>query len=146
MEEEVEDIESLDPPPTLEEPWCATCHAFTDYRRKWDTIQRSDLDGGSYSENIEVPHCIQCEQPRLLLSTCRKLVWSVNFLAIITWLIGLLSVIVLFGFSFGSVTGLILHAGLCYLISRLPQKSRLTLLSYKKTKKEESVKELLQKL
>ena len=33
MEEEVEDIESLDPPPTLEEPWCATCHAFTDYRR-----------------------------------------------------------------------------------------------------------------
>ena len=146
MEEEVEDIESLDPPPTLEEPWCATCHAFTDYRRKWDTIQRSDLDGGSYSENIEVPYCIQCEQPMLLLSTCRKLVWSVSFLAIISWLIGLLSVFVLFGFSFGSFTGLLLHAGFCYLISRLPQKSRLTLLSYKKTKKEESVKELLQKL
>ena len=145
MDEEVENL-STDPPVAEEEPWCETCHAFTDYRRKWDSIQRSDLDGGSYSENIEVPHCIECEQPMLLLSTCRKLVWSVNFLSIITWLIGLLCLMVLFDFSIGSVTGLILHAGFCYLISRLPQKSRLTLLSYKKTKKEESVKELLQKL
>ena len=111
MEEDVEDIESLDPPPNHEEPWCYHCHGFTDYRRKWDTIQRSDLDGGSYSENTEVPHCIQCEQPMLLISTCRKLLWSVNFLAIFTWLIGLLCVTVLFGFSFGSMTGLFLHGG-----------------------------------
>jgi len=146
MDEQIEDLTPNESPDEEEEPWCGTCHAFSDYRRKWDSIQRSDLDGGSYSENIEVPHCIQCEQPMLLLSTCRKLVWSVSFLAIISWLIGLLSVFVLFGFSFGSFTGLLLHAGFCYLISRLPQKSRLTLLSHKKTKKEESVKELLQKL
>lgn len=146
MDEQIEDLTPNESPDEEEEPWCGTCHAFTDYRRKWDSIQRSDFDGGSYSENIEVPHCIQCEQPMLLLSTCRKLLWSVNFLSITTWLIGLLCLMVLFDFSIGSVTGLILHTGLCYLISRLPQKSRLTLLSYKKTKKEESVKELLQKL
>lgn len=145
MDEEVENL-STDPTFAKEEPWCSTCHAFTDYRRKWDTIQRADLDGGSYSENIEVPHCIQCEQPILLLSTCRKLLWYVNFLAVTTWLLGLLCVLALFGFSFGSVIGLILHAGLCYLISRLPQRSRLTLLSHKKIQKEESMKELLQKL
>ena len=146
MDEQIEDLTPNESPDEEEEPWCGTCHAFTDYRRKWDSIQRSDLDGGSYSENIEVPHCIQCEQPMLLLSTCRKLLWSVNFLSIITWLIGLLCLVVLFDFSIGSVTGLILHTGLCYLISRLPQKSRLTLLSHISTKKEESVKELLQKL
>ena len=146
MDEQIEDLTPTQSPGEDEEPWCATCHAFTDYRRKWDSIQRSDLDGGSYSENIEIPHCIECEQPMLLLSTCRKLLWSVYFLAIIIWLVGLLSVLALFGFSLGSVTGLLLHAGFCYLISRLPQRSRLTLLSHKKTNKEESMKELLQKL
>ena len=146
MEEDVEDIESLDPPPPLEEPWCSTCHGLTDYRRKWDTIQRADLDGGSYSENIEIPYCIDCDKPMLLLSTCRKLVWSVNSLTILVWLIGLLGVLALFGFSLGSITGLLIHGACCYLTSRLPHKSRLTLQSYKKAKKEETLKELLQKL
>ena len=146
MDEQIEDLTPNQSPSESEEPWCSTCHAFTDYRRKWDSIQRADLDGGSYSENIEVPHCIDCEQPMLLLSTCRKLVWSVNFLAIISFFIGLLSLFVLFGFSIGSVIGLSLHAGFCYLMSRLPQQSRLTLLSHKKTKKGETMKELLQKL
>ena len=146
MEEDVEDIESLDPPPNHEEPWCYHCHGFTDYRRKWNTIQRADLDGSSYSENIETPHCIQCEKPMQLISTCRKLVWSVNFLSVLTWFIGLLSVLVLFGFSIGSVIGLFLHTGFCFLLSRLRQESRLTLISHKQAKKEESMKELLQKL
>ena len=42
-------------------------HAFTDYRRKWDTIQQADLDGGSYSENfgdstilIVISRCFYC--------------------------------------------------------------------------------------
>jgi len=146
MGEEIENLYSSDPPAKDEEPWCATCHAFTDYRRKWDTIQRADLDGGSYSENFEIPHCIDCDKPMLLLSTCRKLVWSVNSLTILVWLIGLLGVLVLFGISIGSIIGLLVHGGFCYLTSRLPLKSRLTLQSYKKAKKEESLKELLQKL
>jgi hypothetical protein len=65
---------------------------------------------------------------------------------IFAWLIGLLGVLVLFGFSLGSIVGLFIHGGFCYLTSRLPLKSRLTLQSYKKAKKEESLKELLQKL
>ena len=146
MDEQIEDLTPNQSPGGDEEPWCATCNAFTDYRRKWDSIQRSDLDGGSYSENIEVPHCIQCEQPMLLLSTCRKLVWSVNFLSVLTWFIGLLSVLVLFGFSIGSMIGLFLHTGFCFMVSRLPQKSRLTLISHNQAKKDESMKELLQKL
>ena len=146
MGEEIENLYSSDPPAKDEEPWCATCHAFTDYRRKWDTIQRADLDGGSYSENFEIPHCIDCDKPMLLLSTCQKLVWSVNSLTILVWLIGLLGVLVLFGISYGSIIGLLIHGGFCYLTSRLPLKSRLTLRSYKKAKKEEGLKELLQKL
>ena len=104
MEIDVEDIEPLDPPEEKEEPWCHTCHAFTDYRRKWDTYNRADMDGGSYSEIVEVPHCINCDHSMLLISTSRKLVWFVNFLALLTWGVGLLCVIILFEFTFSSFT------------------------------------------
>jgi hypothetical protein len=146
MEIDVEDIESLDPPEEKEEPWCYTCHAFTDYRRKWDTFNRADLNGGSYPEIVEVPHCIKCDHSMFLISTSRKLVWSVNFLALLTWVVGLLCVIILFEFTFGSCIGLLIHGSICYLLSRLPKKSRLTLTSWKKAKKENAVRELLQKI
>ena len=143
---DIEDIEPLHASKDKEEPWCYTCHAFTDYRRKWDTFNRADLDGGSYSETVEVPHCINCDLSMLLVSTSKKLVWSVNFLALLTWVVGLLCVIILFEFTFRSFVGLFIHGCLCYLLSRLPKKSRLTLTSWKKAKKENAVRELLQKI
>ena len=146
MEIDVEDIESLDPPEEKEEPWCYTCHAFTDYQRKCDTFNRADMDGGFYSEIAEVPHCINCDHSMLLISTSKKLVWFVNFLALLTWGVGLLCVVILFKFTFSSLTGLLLHGCICYLLSRLPGKSRLTLRSWKKAKKEDAVRELLQKI
>jgi len=146
MEIDIEDIEPLRASKKKEEPWCYTCHAFTDYRRKWDTFNRADLDGGSYSETVEVPHCINCDLSMLLVSTSKKLVWSVNFLALLTWVVGLLCVIILFEFTFRSFIGLFIHGCVCYLLSRLPKKSRLTLTSWKKAKKENAVRELLQKI
>jgi hypothetical protein len=62
MEIDVEDIESLDPPEEKEEPWCYTCHAFTDYRRKWDTFNRADLDGGF------IPKLLKCHIVSIVLS------------------------------------------------------------------------------
>ena len=73
MEEEAEDIESLNPPKKTEEPWCSTCRSYTDYRRKWDAFPRANLDGGIYAENIESPHCIDCEQQMHYLSHCRRI-------------------------------------------------------------------------
>ena len=146
MGEDVEDIETLDPPEEQEEPWCSTCHAYTDYRRKWNAFNRADMDGGSYSEIIEIPHCIDCDHSMLLVSTSRKLIWFVNAVLILTWSIGLLCAFVLFGFGFGSWIGLLIHGLLCYLFSRLPKKSRKTLKSWKKAKKEEAVHKLLEKI
>ena len=146
MEEDVEDIETLDPPEEQEEPWCSTCHAYTDYRRKWDAFNRTDTDGGSYSEIIETPHCIECDHPMLFISNSQKLIWFVNSVLILAWAVGLLCAVVLFGFSFGSSVGLLIHGLICYLFSRLPRKSRQTLRSWKKAKKENAVRELLQKI
>ena len=146
MEEDAEEIESLDPTEKQEEPWCSKCHRSTDYRRKWDAVNRSDLEGGYYSESIEVPHCIECGNSMLLVSTSRNLVWSVNLLALLAWIIGFLCVVLIFQFSIGSILGLLIHSSICVLFSRLPQKSKSTLQSWKTSKKEKTINELLQKM
>ena len=74
MEEKVEEIESLDPPESKEEPWCSTCLGFTDYRRKWDTVSRGDLDGGAYSEVLESPFA--CNAQVLCFSSPPAIDWS----------------------------------------------------------------------
>ena len=71
MEEEAEEIESLDPQEEKEEPWCVVCREYTDYRRKWNTLPRANLDGGTYSENVESPHCVECENQMIYLSHCK---------------------------------------------------------------------------
>ena len=92
MEEEVEEIESLDPPDIQEEPWCSTCKEFTDYRRKWDSVSRGDLDGGAYSDLVESPYCIECGSPMLLLSNCKRLVRWTNLLTSTAFALAILSV------------------------------------------------------
>ena len=146
FQKDVEDLDSVNLADKKEEPWCSACHAFTDYRRKWDTVNRSDLDGGIYSEHIEVPHCIDCGKLMLLLSTSKKLVWSVNLLSLLAWCIGLLTVQVLFEFNLVSLLILFFYACLCYLVSRLPHQSRQTLKTWKQAKRDQSLQDLLQKL
>jgi hypothetical protein len=102
---------------------------------KWDTFNRADMDGGFYSEIAEVPHCINCDHSMLLISTSKKLVWFVNFLALLTWGVGLLCVVILFEFTFSSLSGLLLHGCICYLLSRLPEKSRTHSYKLEKSKK-----------
>lgn len=146
MEEDVEEIESLDPPDIQEEPWCSTCQGFTDYRRKWDSVSRGDLDGGAYSDLVESPYCIECGSPMLLLSNCKRLVRWTNLLTSTAFALAILSVWVLFGVNPASLFGLSVFGLLCFLTSRMPQKSRLALTSWKKAQKEENLKQLLQKL
>lgn len=63
-----------------EEPWCSICSRFSDFRRKWSTVSRADLDGGCYSENSETPHCETCGSPMHDLRLCSKLTRVVHLL------------------------------------------------------------------
>lgn len=146
MEEDIEDLDEPESPDQPEEPWCRTCRGFTDYRRKWDSVSRGDLDGGAYPELVESPYCIQCGNPMLLLSTCKRLVLWTNLLTCTAFLLAMLSVWVLFGINLSSLLGLGIFGLLCFLTSRMPQKSRLTLVTWKKAQKEENLKQLLRRL
>lgn len=143
---EMDDIETItDEPeePKGAEPWCLTCRGYTDYRRKWSTVSRADMDGGTYPDVVEIPHCIDCEQPMHYLRSCRALVWAMNFLACTIWTIALLATLSLFDISSGSLLAFALSSILCLGISRMPHKSRQVLREWKKWKEEESLKELI---
>ena len=141
--DEIETITDESEEPEGEEPWCLTCRDYSDYRRKWSTVSRADMDGGAYPEVVETPHCIDCGQPMLYIRSCRLILWSVNILAGGTWAIGLLATLSLFGISSGSLLAFGLFSVLCLAITRLPGKSRQVLREWKKWKEEESFKELI---
>ena len=67
----------------IEEPWCSRCFSHTDYKRKWDSLLRANLDGGTYSEISESPYCVDCGEVMHYLSTCRVVVWVVRALCVL---------------------------------------------------------------
>ena len=142
----MDDIETITDEPEKsegEEPWCLTCREYTDYRRKWSTVSRADMDGGTYSDVVETPHCIDCQEPMHYLGNCRNLVWAMNSLALLTWAVVLVATLSLFDLSTGSLLTLGLLSILCLGISRIPSKSRQTLREWRKWKEETSLKELI---
>ena len=124
-----EEIVTLNNEPS-EEPWCSSCHNFTDYKRKWTAYPRADLDGGTYSEIVEVPHCVHCGSGMFDLSNCRKFVWGVRLCAYAFLIVVSLLCFFLFDIT---ATGMTLWS-LCFLITillcKLPVKSREALQSH----------------
>ena len=127
MEDEIVDLSEE----KKEGPWCSSCAGFTDYRRKWTTVSRADLDGGAYSENIEIPHCVTCGSVMQYLKNCKRLVFGVRILLI---LFILLSAMVFFYLYDPSVFSL-LCLSVCLLaanvLNRLPRESRRALWTHK---------------
>ena len=142
MEEEAEEIESLDPPEEKEEPWCVVCREYSDYRRKWSTLPRANLDGGTYSENVESPHCVECENQMIYLSHCKLITGFFWVLGLLILGISLVCTLALFPLSWGSLIGFSLFLLLSFAIVRIPRKSRRYLAEWKIWKKEKGIKEL----
>ena len=55
MDEQIEDLTPNQSPSESEEPWCSTCHAFTDYRRKSGIPFNGQIWTVDPIPNIEVP-------------------------------------------------------------------------------------------
>jgi len=142
MEEEAEEIESLDPPEEKEEPWCVVCREYSDYRRKWSTLPRANLDGGTYSENVESPHCVECENQMIYLSHCKLITGFFWVLGLLILGISLVCTLALFPLSWVSLIGFSLFLLLSFAIVRIPRKSRRCLAEWKVWKKEKGIKEL----
>ena len=109
---------------TKDEHWCLVCNNYTDYRRKWTTVPRADLDGGVYSDNFEVPHCIHCDSMMLNLNDCKRLVWLIRLSVFIFLTVATSVCFYLYDPSiktFGVWIGLV---GLSALVGKLPRKSK----------------------
>ena len=127
MEDEIVDLSEEE----KEEPWCSICSGFTDYRRKWTTVPRADLDGGAYSENMEIPHCVNCGSVMQYLKNCKRLVISVRILVILFLLLSALVFLYLYDPSVFSLLCLSVCLVVANVLNRLPRQSRQALLTHK---------------
>ena len=127
MEDEIVDLSEE----KKEEPWCSTCSDFTDYRRKWTTVARADLDGGAYSENMEIPHCVTCGAVMQYLENCKRLVFSVRILVILFILLSTMVFFYLYDPSVFSLLCLSVCLLLANILNRLPVESRRALWTHK---------------
>ncbi len=117
-----------------EEPWCSSCLGFTDYRRKWQSLARPDLDGGTYPENIEYPHCVDCGSRMYKLSNCRQLLWFVRLLAFLLMLLASLVCFYLFPPTLMSLLFWMLCLFAAGGVVRMPINARKALSTYRSCK------------
>ena len=115
-----------------EEPWCTECSRFTDYRKKWSSSLRADLDGGSYTQNEEIPHCVICNSRMYFLGTCRWLLWGVRLLCMLAGVVSSLLCFLLFSPTMFSVSCWLLSILVLLFVAKLPVQSRLALRQIKK--------------
>ena len=126
MEEEIIEIT----PPVKNEPWCILCSGFTDYKRKWNTYPRADLDGGTYAEYTETPYCTVCQTMMYDLRSCKQLVWGFRIIGSTILLLASLVCFLIYDFSAVSVT---IFGGVfivTIILVNAPSKSRKALASY----------------
>lgn len=112
------------------EPWCSTCLGFTDYRRKWEGYPRSDLDGGCYSENIEIPHCIICGSAMHYLKACKQMVWGFRIISFLFFALSTLLCFVMFDLSSITLAIWLFSVLVVVLLCKLPASSRKALQSH----------------
>ena len=115
----------------IEEPWCSRCFSHTDYKRKWDSLPRANLDGGTYSEISESPYCVECGELMRYLSTCRAVVWIVRALCMILLTALTLFCFLLFEPSLYSAITWFVGFLFIYFLSKSPRSSRRALSTYR---------------
>ena len=115
----------------IEEPWWSRCFSHTDYKRKWDSLPRSNLDGGTYSEISESPYCIECGELMRYLSTCRVVVWIVRALCMLLLTALTLFCFLLFEPSLYSAITWFVGFLFIYFLSKSPMSSRRALSTYR---------------
>lgn len=124
-----EDFIDLTAPPQ-EEPWCSACSMFSDYKRKWTTYPRANLDGGTYSENIEIPHCIECGSTMHYLRSSKQLVRGFLIVAVIFLLLSTLILFLMYDLSIVTLSLWVFCTLVTILISKVPVASRRALATY----------------
>jgi len=126
MAEEIIDITPI----SKNEPWCTSCSGFTDYQRKWTTYPRADLDGGTYAENIEIPHCTVCQNPMYDLRSCKQLLWGFRLLGATILGLSTLVCFIMYDLSVVSLTVWMFFLIVTTILVKAPSNSRRALNSY----------------
>ena len=75
--------------------------AFTNYRKRWTTVTRGDLDGG-FIENLEIPHCVICGSEMHFLKAVGDLFGLLEIISLLCIIISSLVCFYLYDATIGS--------------------------------------------
>jgi len=120
MEDEIVELEIE----VEDQPWCSSCSDFTDYRRKWTSVTRGDLDGRVYAENLEIPSCIICGSEMHFLKSSKILVRFTKMISLLCIIISSLVCFYLFDATISSTLVWVLLVLLSVLILKLPKRAK----------------------
>mgnify|MGYP006102594159 CR=1 FL=1 len=126
----------------FELPWCPTCLGYTKYLNSSGTIQRPNLDGGTFSEVVETRKCLECDGFMVFVSECKFLVWFVRILAFGMWFVLNISLFYLFEIQTFTWIILIFSTLIFFIAIKTPSKT-LKILKNWKSSKESKFLELL---
>ena len=81
--------ESTSPDPSTPDvnlPWCSKCRLHSAFKNVWGTVTRINPDEGTYSETLEVPHCLDCHAEMYPIKDYKTLVLAMNVTLSLGWL------------------------------------------------------------
>jgi hypothetical protein len=123
--------------PDFELPWCPKCLNHTEYINSSGTVQRANLDGGTFSEVVEKRKCLDCDGTMVFVSECKFLIWFARIVFFGMWII--LNLPLFYLFEVQSLSWVILSFStlLFFLLIKIPHKSRKIIKNWKSTKEKE---------
>ena len=123
-------------------PWCHECQSNTPYINSWDSIQRANLDGGTYGEIVDIRKCIECGNEMVLIKDYKNLIRGINVIGCLIWVLLLLVWIFLIPLKSYLAIGILFNSFLIFLIWLLTKKHRRILNDWKKSDEIEKITNL----
>jgi len=136
--DEVQDIP--DDIKVIERPWCSKCEGNMAYFHTWTSVQRSDLDGRTYNEVIEVRKCKSCGQEMIFVKDLRLLIFGVNVICLVVWLALTLIWIFLINLKSYLIFGIIFNFLLIFILRLFTRRQRQIVSNWKKWHEIEKIK------
>ena len=124
--------------PDLNLPWCSKCRLHSDYRNVLGNVTRMNPDEGTYTENLEIPHCLKCNRKMYLIKDYKALLLTINIFLSLAWVSLVLCSIYVFPLKEYFWPAFLAYTSLVVFLWFAPTKARRRHLEWKKWAEEQN--------
>ena len=110
--------------PDINLPWCSNCRCHSDYKNILEQVTRMNPDDGTYTDTTEVPRCLKCNGTMHEIRDYRTIVYIVNIMLSIFWIVLFACSIYLYPMSGYFWSVLLAYSSLTFAIWLAPTRAR----------------------